>query len=418
MNRYDVVVIGGGPGGMAAAAASSEAGASTVLVEREDRLGGILKQCIHDGFGLFKFDERLTGPEYAYRYQQRVEALPVDIHLSTFLTSLEKTETGEFKLTFVSPEGGLELMAKSVVTATGCRERSGRQVFLHGDRPAGIFTAGQAQGFVNLQGFLPGKQCVILGSGDIGLIMARRLTLEGAKVEGVFEIKSTPSGLTRNIVQCLEDFDIPLHLSTTVKEVHGHRRVEAVTICAVDEAMQEIPGTEQRIPCDTLILSVGLIPENEILDGLAVEMDGAAKGPLVDQHQMTTLEGLFTCGNAHHVNDLVDHVSTSGETAGKASARYAQGQKVPGETIAVNADGGLLYHVPPVIISGGEDPEFYFRSDRIMDKGMITVENSQGNAIFTRKFSFLKPPELESFTLSMDLISEDCKNLTIRLEEV
>ncbi len=417
---FDVAVIGGGPAGIAAAVAASGRGARVALFEREGQLGGILKQCIHDGFGLFKFGESITGPEYGYRYQQMMRNLPVKIFTSTFLTELRRRENG-FILKFVSPQGTLELEVPAVITATGCRERSGRQVFLHGDRPSGIFTAGQAQGFVNLYNALPGRRCVILGSGDIGLIMARRLTLEGVKVEGVYEIKSEPSGLTRNIVQCLEDFSIPLHLSTTVREIHGRRRIEAVTVCRVDEKMREIPGFSRRIECDTLILSVGLIPENEILDSLDVFIDPDTHGPRVNQDQMTGIPGLFTCGNAQHVNDLVDYVSESGEIAGRAAAEYSGTGNHPvnmfSGSIPVESTGELLYQVPGIINLKGRDPVFYFRTRRTMKRGELSLSDESGRILYSRRYTFLRPPEMERFTLSVSAIPENTKKLILNLKE-
>ncbi|MBB6480442.1 NADPH-dependent 2,4-dienoyl-CoA reductase/sulfur reductase-like enzyme [Spirochaeta isovalerica] len=326
MNRvYDVIVIGAGPAGMAAALEVAERGDSVLIIEREDRPGGILNQCIHDGFGLVKFKEKLTGPEYADLYVGRVEKAGIEILTSTFLLELRKRKD-LFLMKLVSSEKGVfPLEGKAVIVSTGCRERSDRQIFIHGDRPAGIFTAGQAQAFINRMGYMPGKRAVILGSGDIGLIMARRLTLEGALVEGVYEIQSKPSGLQRNISQCLNDFSIPLHLGRTVSRIFGKGRIEAVEVVYVDERMKPVTGTETIIPCDCLILSVGLIPEIDILKDLPVERDGSTGGIVTDeQMQSPHVPGLFSCGNAHHVYDLVDYVSDSGEVAGAAASQYVR----------------------------------------------------------------------------------------------
>lgn len=335
INFFDIIVIGGGPAGMAAALAAAEYDpqCSIMLIEREDRIGGILKQCIHDGFGLIRFQERLTGPEYAHRYSTMLLQKPnITIEVSTFVIRIQRSDSGLFALTFSNPQKGIfSVSCTALIAATGCRERTDRQIFIHGDRPSGVFTAGQAQYFINLKGFLPGKHFVILGSGDIGLIMARRLTLEtaciGGSVEGVYEVKSEPSGLTRNIVQCLNDYGIPLHLSTTVTRLHGTERLEGVTVTKVDQQLKPIPGTERYIPCDSLILSVGLIPENDILDDLAPQMDPRTKGPYVNQYMETSIPGLFSCGNALHVYDLVDYVSESGSIAGKRAAQLCMERK-------------------------------------------------------------------------------------------
>ena len=311
MHDYDVIVIGGGPAGLAAALAANENGARVLVVEREERLGGMLKQCIHDGFGLRRFGERLAGPEYVERFMDKIAQSDIEAACNTFVTRAEKTESG-FAVTLVLREGLRTVTAKSLVLATGCRERSAKQVFIHGTRPAGVFTAGTAQHFTNRLGVMPTKKCVILGSGDIGLIMARRLTLEGAEVLGVYEINPTPSGLTRNIYQCLTDYDIPLHLSHTVTRVFGKDRLEAVEVCAVDENYKPIPESAERIECDALIVSVGLIPENELAQSLGVELDKHTGGPVCDAQLMTKVPGIFSCGNALHVNDLVDFVSESG----------------------------------------------------------------------------------------------------------
>ncbi|MBN4050947.1 FAD-dependent oxidoreductase, partial [bacterium AH-315-K05] len=299
---YDVVILGAGPAGLAAGVEAHEKGADTLIIERENRLGGILKQCIHDGFGLIRFKERLTGPEYADRYIKMAKKEGLEILTSTFVSNIRK-ENGVFYLDAVNSERGITSIAsKTIILANGCRERTAKQVHIHGSRPSGVYTAGLAQYFVNVLGYLPCKKCVILGSGDIGLIMARRLTLEGAEVKGVYEVKSTASGLTRNIVQCLDDYDIPLHLSHTITKVIGDEKVEAVEICEVDKNMKPIKGTEKKVECDGVILSVGLIPENEVAQSLGVKLDLATKGPLVDQNFMCMVEGAYSCGNALHVN--------------------------------------------------------------------------------------------------------------------
>ncbi|MGV8149722.1 MAG: NAD(P)/FAD-dependent oxidoreductase, partial [Alkaliphilus sp.] len=320
---YDVVILGAGPAGLAAGIEAHRKGASTLIIEREKRLGGILKQCIHDGFGLIRFKERLTGPEYANRYIKMAKKEGLEILTSTFVSNIKK-ENRVFYLEAVNSEHGItSIEAKTIILANGCRERTAKQVHIHGSRPSGIYTAGLAQYFVNVLGYLPCKKCVILGSGDIGLIMARRLTLEGAKVKGVYEVKATPSGLTRNIVQCLDDYNIPLYLSHTITKVIGDEKVEAVEICEVDKKMNPIKGTEREVECDGVILSVGLIPENEVAETLNVRLDSATKGPLVDQNFMCEVEGVYSCGNALHVNDLVDYVSESGEYAGSSAALYS-----------------------------------------------------------------------------------------------
>lgn len=321
---YDVAVIGGGPAGLSAAISAAKNGARTILIERENRLGGILKQCIHDGFGLIRFGERLSGPEYAERFISEISALNIPSLTQAFVTRLVKDADG-IKLTLVKQDGVREIIAKALILATGCRERTAKQVQIHGTRPAGVFTAGTAQHLVNLMGLMPTRRCVILGSGDIGLIMARRLTLEGANVLGVYEAKSTPSGLERNIEQCLNDFNIPLYLSHTVTRLFGSDRLTAVEVAKVNESLTPINGTEKIIDCDALILSVGLIPENELAESLGVKIDAATNCPICDERQMTSVEGVFSCGNCQHVYDLVDYVSGSGDAAGINAAQYALG---------------------------------------------------------------------------------------------
>ncbi|WP_026393321.1 NAD(P)/FAD-dependent oxidoreductase [Acetobacterium malicum] len=392
MKQTDVIVIGGGPAGLAAALAAQRGGARTLLIEREPRLGGILKQCIHDGFGLVRFSEQLTGPEYAERDINAFKQAGIEALTTTFVTRIKKTATG-FILTAVNQTGVLTITAKALVLATGCRERTARQVFIHGTRPAGIFTAGTAQHYINLLGQMPTKKCVILGSGDIGLIMARRLTLEGATVLGVYEAKATPSGLTRNLYQCLHDFDIPLHLSQTVTRVYGEERLTAVEVCAVDEAMQPISGTSQKIDCDALILSVGLIPENELAISLGVELDPKTKGPICNATLMTSVDGVFSCGNALHVNDLVDYVSESGQLAGTAAADFSHKQRVE---IALTTDPNFAYLVPQRLDLNdtGTKTIVYFRSQQVLKNcDLIVMVNER--EVLRKHYSHLRPPEME-----------------------
>ena len=416
MKTYDVAVIGGGPAGLAAAVSAFDEGASVLLIERDARLGGILKQCIHDGFGLIEFGERLSGPEYTERFVKEVMKRAIDTEVLTFVTRIAE-EDGMKKITYVNEKGVTAVLAKTLVLATGCRERTARQVRIHGTRPAGIFTAGSAQNYVNLQGQMPTRRCVILGSGDIGLIMARRLTLEGAEVLGVYEVKPEPSGLTRNIVQCLEDYDIPLHLSHTVTRVFGADRLTGVEIAKVDEKMDPIPGTEEKIECDALILSVGLIPENEMAETLGVTMNRGTKGPTVWDDFMTVKDGIYSCGNALHVNDLVDYVTESGRLAGKAAAHHETRER---KAVTLSADRTLLYSVPQMVEkeSGRDKAVIYFRSRRVLGRSKLLIKNGD-DVVYEKTFSKLKPPEMERIVLEPEVLTgAGALELTMTIEEV
>ena len=400
---FDVTVIGAGPAGLAAALEADRSGASVLLVEREAQLGGILKQCIHDGFGLVRFGEKLSGPEYAERFIARLSESGVTVSTLSFVSSIERVGENLY-LTLVTRDGMRRVRSRSLVLATGCRERTSRQIGIHGRHCAGVFTAGCAQYYTNILGKLPTRRCVVLGSGDIGLIMARRLTLEGAEVVGVYEAKPTPSGLTRNISQCLTDFDIPLYTSKTVTRLFGSQRLEAVEISSVDERMRPIAGTEEIIACDALILSVGLIPENELAESLGVPLDMKTKGAVVDERNQTLLRGVFACGNALHVNDLVDYVSESGETAGRAAAAYAKEHlSETRDLCSVSCDETLLYVVPQKLEREAVKPErtFFFRSARDMDNTVLTVTRGE-TVLLTKKYAHLRPPEMERLTLNIE----------------
>ncbi len=397
MMHYDVCVLGGGPAGLAAAISAADNGAKTLIIEREAKLGGILKQCIHDGFGIVRFGERLTGPEYAGRFIKEMVKRDIDYITNAFATDAKRLPDGTFSFEVQSAQGVLNITCNAVVLACGCRERTSRQVFIHGDRPAGIFNAGTAQYFVNILGYMPTKRCVILGSGDIGMIMARRLTLEGAEVEGVYEIKDTPAGLARNVAQCLDDYNIPLHLSTTVTRVIGEKRVEAVEVAKVDEHMNPIEGTERIIPCDALILSVGLIPENEIAEKLGVELDPATKGAYVDQKLMTSVPGVFSCGNALHVNDLVDYVSQSGDIAGKFAAKYKPEKRY---RVKIDYPKNEFSYVVPQYYDLMEQGELtlYFRVRKDCTNKTVFIDNDE-KVIKKKKYQRMLPSEMETLTV-------------------
>jgi thioredoxin reductase len=410
---FDVLVIGGGPAGLAAACGARRAGAEVLLIEREGRLGGILKQCIHDGFGLLRYGEKLSGPEYAYRHIKDFAASGAAARLNTFVSKAEKLP-GRFRLTLTSPAGIEEVEAKTVILSTGCRERTARQVFIHGTRPAGILSAGTAQYYTNILGQLPCRRCVVLGSGDIGLIMARRLHLEGAEILGVYEAKPAPSGLIRNIAQCLDDFNIPLYTNRTVTRVFGSPRLEGVEIAATDDLMRPIAGTAQQLFCDGLILSVGLIPENELAETLGVPLDAATMGPFCNQHYMTLVPGIFSCGNALMVSDLADYVSEIGEAAGRNAARYAQGIPQNRPLVSITGDAHFLFVVPQYI-----DPTYaedgvtlFFRARK--ERGRTLVRIFAGSReVFRRTYSSLRPPEMERIALNLRLQEGDMLRLTM-----
>ncbi len=398
--KVDLAIIGGGPAGMSAAICAYESGLRNILIiERDDALGGILRQCIHNGFGLHKFGEELTGPEYAYKYERRVKELNIPVKLNTTVLSLSEdkiiTATNEV-------DGIFTVEAKSVILAMGCRERSKGALNIAGTRPAGIYSAGCAQKLVNKKGFLPGKEVVILGSGDIGLIMARRMTLEGASVKAVLELMPYSGGLARNIEQCLNDFGIPLLLSHTVAEIHGRERVEGVTIAKVDENRNPIEETRRYIPCDTLLLSVGLIPENELTRGAKIEIDPITSGAFVDQNRETSVSGIFACGNVLHVHDLVDFVSDEAEIAGKSAAEYVLERKQKSLAISVKTDEIIRYTVPK-LITEEKEITLYFRVRDVMKNVQINVKKD-GVIAYSKKLKRAAPGEMESIKLSADII--------------
>ncbi|MGL4252985.1 MAG: NAD(P)/FAD-dependent oxidoreductase [Fusobacteriaceae bacterium] len=415
--RYDIVVIGGGPAGLAAAKSAHEKGAGKILIiERDKELGGILQQCIHNGFGLHRFKEELTGPEYAQKYIDMVKNLDIDIMLETMVLNIDE----EKKISVISPEKGYEeIEAGAIILAMGCRERTRGAIAIPGDRPSGIFTAGAAQRYINMEGYMVGKKVLILGSGDIGLIMARRMTLEGAKVEAVVELQPFSGGLTRNIVQCLDDFNIPLLLSHTVINVEGEGRLEKVTIAKVDENRRAIKGTEITYDCDTLLLSVGLIPENELSKQLGVKLDNRTSGPLVNETMETSVPGIFACGNVVHVHDLVDFVSAEGERAGKNAADYVLSQEIiEGKIVSVTNGNGITYTVPQIINLDQAQGNLtvFMRVNNIYKNQRITVREGEREIIgFPRKH--LAPGEMEQIIIPEKMLKTVTGNLMISLEE-
>ena len=421
MSSYDIVIIGGGPAGLAAAASAKREGVDSILIlERDTQLGGILNQCIHNGFGLHTFKEELTGPEYAQRFIDQVEELKIEYKLNTMVMDI----TPDKQITSMNRTDGLfHIQAKAIVLAMGCRERSRGALNIPGYRPAGIYSAGTAQRLVNIEGFMPGREVVILGSGDIGLIMARRMTLEGAKVKVVAELMPYSGGLKRNIVQCLDDFGIPLKLSHTVVDIKGKERLEGITLAAVDDKGKPIPGTEEEYTCDTLLLSCGLIPENEISRSIGVDMEPVTSGPIVNESLETSVEGVFACGNVLHVHDLVDFVSEEAAAAGRNAAAYVKAGSTLGEKskeIPIKAVDGVRYTVPKKLHVNrmAEEQIVRFRVGAVYKNCYISAYLND-ERIIHRKRQIMAPGEMEEIKLKKEQLEgfDGLENITVKIEE-
>lgn len=412
MQKHDIVVVGGGPAGMAAAVAAYDAGCKDVMIiDREPRLGGILTQCIHNGFGLHKLGRELTGPEYAAVYEEQVRQRNIQVLLETTVTAVSSNRV----VTAQNRQGILKIQAKAVILAMGCRERSRGALNICGSRPAGIYSAGTAQKLTNCMGYQVGKRVVILGSGDIGLIMARRMSYEGAKVEAVCEVMPYSGGLTRNIVQCLDDFGIPLYLSTTVVQIHGRERLEGVTIAQVDEKRRPIEETKRYIPCDTLLLSVGLIPENELTRAAGIPIDPVTNGAFVDENCQTQIPGIFACGNVLQVHDLVDYVSEEAERAGVGAVKYVTDGNYCGKSVKTKPGNGIRYVIPQTINNLDEDVSLFLRVTQPFGKVKFTVTDGENILAVVKKLK-AAPGEMEKIIVKADALKNVSGSVTVSLE--